>query len=148
MTAQAEEILIYKGEELSLFSEPLGDLLHKLHPTYESKYLNTSCWRGYYGTWSIEQNHLYLIKLEGLGGEEDPPELCLGDVFPNYPDGVFAHWYSGTLRCVKGELLEYVHAGYSSQYEEDLYIQIQRGVVIDEKLIRNAADPKNISSPT
>ena len=50
---------------------------------------------------------------------------------PEYPERVFAHWYSGVLRIPQGELLEYVHAGYGSIYEKDLLIDVENGVVIN-----------------
>ena len=64
-------------------------------------------------------------------------EVTLLDVFPQFPEGLFAHWYSGELRCPRGKLLNYVHGGYMSTYEEDLFIEVQNGVVVGERLVVN-----------
>lgn len=63
--------------------------------------------------------------------------VTYSDLFAEYPDGAFAHWYSGELRCPSGERLLYVHGGFSSIYECDLFLLIQRGVLIQERRVRN-----------
>jgi hypothetical protein len=138
MTAQASESLIYKGERLSLCSNPLG-LYLKSSATSVSFYSpSTALWRGYIGTWAIEAGRLYLVKLKGFvqfDGRVD--EVGLSHLFPDYPDGVFAHWYTGELRCPMGEMLNYVHMGYASTYEQDLFLEIEKGVVINERIEGN-----------
>jgi hypothetical protein len=41
------------------------------------------------------------------------------------------------LRCPRGKLLNYVHGGYASTYEEDLFIAVEKGVVTGERLLVN-----------
>lgn len=53
-------------------------------------------------------------------------------------DRVFAHWYSGTIRVPKGKQLKYVHAGYGSIYEQDVLLDLDRGVVVGTRLKHNA----------
>lgn len=62
MTAQCRERLIYNGEEYYLATEPLAPYLvsHKIRFTAP----HTACWRGYIGSWLIEDNKLYLVDLE------------------------------------------------------------------------------------
>ena len=50
---------------------------------------------------------------------------------------VFAHWYTVTLRCPQGALLKYVHGGFRSVYEEDLFLEVSKGAVANERLVRN-----------
>ena len=38
--------------------------------------------------------------------------------------------------------LNYVHAGYASVYEGDLILQIERGVVVSERVRHNGKAPK------
>lgn len=64
-------------------------------------------------------------------------EVGLGHLFPEYPDGVFAHWYTGELRCPRGALLKYAHGGFLSVYEEDRFFLVQRGVAIGERVVQN-----------
>ena len=137
MTIQSSETLLYKGEEFELFTEPLDGLFEKLLPNYEPKMISTACWRGYLGTWSIENNKLYLIKIESVRNEDEESDLCLSDLFPEAKEKVFAIWFNGTLRCPLGDMIEYVHGGYCSTFEQDLQIKIKNGFVKSEKVIKN-----------
>jgi hypothetical protein len=143
MTAQTPECLWYRGVELALCTEPLKMFsgVSLVQSPYE--YHSTSLWRGYVGTWAIESVRLYLKAMQRCKRVDGKlTNVGLEDLFPGYPDGVFAHWFTGELRCPRGALLKYVHGGYLSIYEEDLFIRVQRGVVIDERVVRNGtADP-------
>lgn len=138
MTAQVSEKLIYKGQELNLCAEPLFTYLETIRSELKFVAHSSAKWRGYVGTWCIEDGRLYLAKLSGTVREGDAERsIDLGYLFPDYPDGVFAHWFTGELRCVQGGLLKYVHMGYSSTYEKDLFIHIQNGVVLGDREIVN-----------
>jgi len=129
VTAQASERLIYKGERLSLCTEPLGPFIQNNGLHYKFDVTSTALWRGYIGTWTIDQDRLYLVAIDGSVG--------MNKLFPGFSDGVFAHWYTGTLRCPQGALLKYVHGGFGSVYEEDLFFDVNKGVVTSERLVRN-----------
>lgn len=143
MTAQIAETMIYKGEELSLCDEPLHYYLQTIAKDLKLEAPSTALWRGYVGTWTIEDDRLYLVKLKGyISTDSGTAEIVLGDVFPDYPDGVFAHWYTGELRCPMGGLLEYVHGGYASRYEMDLFLKIDKGVLVSDRIVNNgSAEP-------
>lgn len=145
MTAQFSEKLLYKGEELNLCSEPLGPFLEFSGSAVKFEAHCTALWRGYVGTWSIENDRLYLVKLCAYVDDAvncEVLEVGLEVLFPDYPDGVFAHWFTGELRCPSGALLCYVHGGYGSTYENDLFLRLQRGVVIEERTVVNGqAEP-------
>ena len=130
MTAQAAEKLIYKGEQFSLCNEPLGSFIQSNRLPFKFEVTSTALWRGYIGTWTIEQERLYLIAIQGSIGMEK--------LFPGFAHGVFAHWYTGTLRCPQGALLKYVHGGFGSVYEEDLFLDVSKGVMANERLVRNS----------
>jgi hypothetical protein len=138
MTAQYSEHLIYQGKELTLCTQPLGPFLEFSANPLRFQYTSTALWRGYVGTWAIENDRLYLVKLSGnvvTDGQEH--EVGLEALFPGYPDGVFAHWFTGELRCPSGALLNYVHGGYESTYEIDTFFRVQRGVVLEERTVVN-----------
>ena len=139
MTAQFSEKLYYNGEALALSCTPLGPYLRNTRSTLELVSPHTALWRGYVGTWSIEDGRLYLIEFNGHGRDDVP--LRLNDLFPDATDGVFAHWFTGDLRCPLGGLLKYRHMGFGSLYEKDLYIRIRRGVVQEEHTVTNGAAP-------
>lgn len=127
MTAQVSETLVYEGKKLSMCAEPLGDYfaLAGLAPPFE--WTSTALWRGYVGTWEIVHDRLYLI---GINGRLKTGQTAtLASIFPGFPERVFAHWYSGTIRVPEGKLLEYIHMGYASLYERDRYFEVEKGLV-------------------
>jgi len=125
MTAQAQERLIYEGEETSMaFCPPLPLKNKRIKENGENFIHSTGCWRGYVGSWEIKEGHFYLIGLSGnyeLIGKEP----------------LFADWFSGVIRIPKGERLGYVHMGFGSVYEKELHIKILNGVVVDYREISN-----------
>jgi hypothetical protein len=138
MTAQCSESLIYQGNEYNLCAEPLESFLQSSASTLKFHASSTDLWRGYIGTWAIENERLYLVKLSGhVRATDGTREVGLEALFPDYPDGVFAHWFTGVLRCPIGALLRYVHGGFGSTYEKDLFIPVQRGVVMGERWVVN-----------
>lgn len=144
MTAQIAEILHYGGEELVLCTEPLGDFLSLIGAEQPFEANCTALRRGYVGTWEIVQSHLYLVKL--VGRLRDGMDADLASVFPDYPDRVFAHWYTGTMRIPQGRQLNYVHRGYASTYERDLLIAVNKGVVVWTKVRHNGTADLTASS--
>ena len=143
MTAQIPEKMIYKGEELSLCDEPLHYYMQTVAKDLKLEAPSSALWRGYVGTWTIEDGRLYLVKLKGYKSSDSGAlEIELGEVFPDYPDGVFAHWFTGELRCPMGGLLEYVHGSYASRYEMDLFLKLEKGVLVSERIVNNGhAEP-------
>jgi hypothetical protein len=144
MTAQAPEKLIYQGETLSLCDEPLRLYLETAAKDVKFLARSSALWRGYVGTWAIEARRLYLVDLVGTIASPDGPEwppvekdVDLEHLFPGFGSGVFAHWYTGELRCPMGRLLEYVHGGYASTYEMDLFLEVDKGVVVSERVVHN-----------
>lgn len=138
MTAQFTEVLRHRGETLSLCTYPLGVYWKSSSNRIDLQSTSTGCLRGYVGTWEISGGRLYLVRFWGnRQGPSDFEEVGLSDVFPGYPDGVFAHWFTGELRCPKGARLRYVHSAFESKYEKDLLITVRSGVVINERLVVN-----------
>ena len=137
MTAQAAEILHYKGQELALCAEPLDLYLENNNIRFDSETVSSACWRGYIGEWLIENRRLYLIGIQNLDDEPIP----LSKIFPDNPKRVFAHWVTGELRCPEGKLLNYVHGGYASTYERDLFLEFRQGELMAERLVYNGNAP-------
>lgn len=135
MTAQIAEKLRYRGEDVTMCTNPLSDYfaMGGVNPRFESNC--TALWRGYVGSWEIIDDRLYLV---GLNGKlEDGTNASLATIFPEFPDLVFAHWYSGTIRIPQGKQLEYVHMGYGSTFERDLFLDVERGVVVATRVRHN-----------
>lgn len=128
MTAQIAERLLLDGEWVSMCTTPLD--LRYLHTGYRPEFAAdcTALWRGYVGHWELNGGRLYLI---GIRGQlKDGREADLQTLFHGFPDRVFAHWYSGTLRVPRGEEIDYVHMGFASLTERDQLLRIERGVLV------------------
>lgn len=141
MTAQIAEVLRYKGNDLSMCTCPLNGYLANTPRRVSFDESCSALWRGYIGTWGIIDNRLYLLGLSGFydGGKA----LNLGTLFPDYPDGVFAHWFTGFIRCPRGKLLNYEHMGFASTYEEDIVLEFKSGVFVDEAVTRHGKGQEN-----
>ncbi|MBK7249658.1 MAG: hypothetical protein IPI06_01780 [Gammaproteobacteria bacterium] len=135
MTAQIAERLRYQGEDVAMCTNPLSDFfaMGGFNPRFESN--STALWRGYVGRWEIIDGRLYLVELHGT--LEDGTEASVATIFPDFPDRVFAHWYSGTIRIPQGKQLKYVHMGYGSTLERDLLLDLERGVVKNTRVRHN-----------
>ena len=138
MTAQIGEYLRYQGEGVSMCTEPLGDYFAMGGRKPEFQANCTALWRGYVGGWELVAGRPYLVKLTGT--LMDGSEASLETVFPGFPERVFAHWYSGTLRVRNGQMLNYRHMGYMSVFERELLIGVERGVVTGTKVMDNRPD--------
>ena len=145
MTAQVSEKLLFEGEELSLCNEPLELFIEKNPMTVPFMAPHTALWRGYVGTWAIEAERLYLKSIVAtIESEKGFEDVGMERVFPQYPDGLFAHWFTGELRCPQGALLKYVHGGYGSVYEKDLFFKVKRGVIVDKRVVVNGQAPEGV----
>lgn len=63
-------------------------------------------------------------------------KVGLDYLFPNQ-DKVFAEWFSGKLRIPHGKMLRYVHQGYASIYEKELFLKIEKGKLVSSYVIDN-----------
>ncbi len=139
MTAQFTEKILLHGRKRSLCTEPLESFfdMSGLQPEFEAT--STSLWRGYVGTWEVLNQRLYLVDLNGT--LKNGQIANIATIFPEFPNRVFAHWYSGVLRVPMGKLLHYVHGGYGSVYERDQFITVKRGVTVATSLAINGEVP-------
>lgn len=138
-TAQFGDRLIYKGKTVSIFSNPLEAYFNVKHPRPDKlfRFSCTACWRGYIATWKIDDNYLYLIKLVEGTCDTNAKEIQLSKIFPDGEGPIKATWFTGTLKIPLGKELVYVHMGYGSIYEKDLFLIIENGKLIRENLVDN-----------
>ena len=134
MTAQVAEILHYRGEKLSLCGTPLSLYLTNNPLPLDSEMISSACWRGYIGEWLIENGRLYLTALHE---PFDDGQFPLSLIFKGDPGRIFVHWVTDELRCPRGKLLEYVHAGFASVHEQDLLLTIKQGELVSERIVQN-----------
>lgn len=62
---QFREQIIYNGVSVGMYGEPLFYYLEQLPNPPEFSARSTACWRGYMGTWAIEDGRLFLINFSG-----------------------------------------------------------------------------------
>ena len=143
MTAQIGDRIYINNKEYTLACEPLSSYLYdnKVEKLFTS--VNTACYRGYCAKWRIDNGKIYLIDIESpsqirskKGNDSDEPISAMQKLFPGQSK-VFAHWVNGTLKIQFGELLKYIHMGYESIYETNIYLKFENGVMIEEKTIKN-----------
>jgi hypothetical protein len=141
MTAQIAERLIFEGQEHALLSNPLSEYfaLGGERPDFQST--STALWRGYVGTWEVVSDRLYMVAIKGW--LESGQEASLETVFPGFPNRVFAHWFTGKLRIPQGRQLEYVHMGYASSYEQDLFLSFKNGLLTGKEVQVNDKAPES-----
>jgi hypothetical protein len=50
---------------------------------------------------------------------------------------------TGEYRCPMGKLLNYVHMGYASLHEKDLFLAFKQGELVSERVVENgrSSDP-------
>jgi len=151
-TAQHPERLIYKGKTLPLYAEPLERRFSQGPATYWNepafgppkrrpkvfRASSTACWRGYQGTWKVDKGFLWLAALHkcpSFDGKSKP--IPIASVLAGEKLPLKAIWYSGVLRVPLGKRLQYVHMGFMSTYEQDLFIAVRHGEVAGEKKVDN-----------
>lgn len=151
-TAQAPDVLIYKGEKKHLLSNPLEDFYemgNRKRPKFmvEPFTISSGNWRGYVATWEIENDRLYLREVKAWlcpgPNEASCKKVTLEGIFPGkVRDGrVSAEWFTGKLRIPDGEQLRYIHAGYASIYERDIIFDVTKGTVGPPQINDNTKGP-------
>jgi len=160
-TAQIPDRLIYKGDTLSLFAVPLGQLSQKELLTPKSLFggkgcFFSACWRNCIATWSIENNKLYLINIRNAcyptelknvsisyKAKSDSIGTEYADLKKLFPDKyingkVLADWVSDTIYAPKRKLLYYIHMGFESIYEKETEFTIIAGELLKTRELDNS----------
>jgi len=143
MTAQIGDRIFIDNNEYTLACEPLSSYLYdnKVEKLFTA--VNTACYRGYCAKWEINNGKIYLTDIESpsqissrKGNDSDELISAMQKLFPGQSE-VFAVWVNGTLKIQSGELLEYIHMGYESVYETNIYLKFENGILIEEKKVDN-----------
>ena len=139
-TEQVPDYLIFNGDTVSIYSNPLEEkhsFLFRDTSFYLNTCMSTACWRRYKATWEISDDVLYLVSISDCCNSKLTAKLEL--VFPGkVAEGkVKADWFTGKLIVPIGEVIYGEHMGYSrvSQYED--IIKIENGRLIEVKRVDN-----------
>ena len=136
MTIQFKETIMIDGAPYSLREQPLKRWVQAVGFPFEFNWSCSALWRGYQGTWKIHGQQLLLIDLTYPC--DTPVWFSLEACFPGHPDGVFAHWYTGTLTAgsfVTIPKIRQLYPGWTHDAEADLRITMRRGKVISREVI-------------
>lgn len=138
-TPQDSETLIYGKDTMYVDIFPLEVLMNKKEDLHNkimnaSDCMQSSCWRGYHGTWRIVNDSLFLIKLEdGCQGKE----LKISQFFESSKisrNGVFAYWFSTKMKVNYGDFLDFNEETWSSIYEGTFECRVKNGVISNVKI--------------
>ena len=146
-TGQVPDYLIYKGDTVAIFSNPLEQYFEQTGKRELIDFVgcgSTACWRGYKALWELKNDSLFLRHItschEGCGLEIKNADL--NKMFGT--DNVFANWFTGKLLIPQGKQVQYIHMGYASIYERELHISFKSGLKTNEKTISNKKIADNI----
>jgi hypothetical protein len=158
-TSQVGDILIWNGDTLTLFSNPLelrsdwneiskiidSELDKEDRKLYPKKYeavevesmSSTACWRGYVAEWKIINTKIYLSNIYAC--HDRTVKVDLKKIFSHEftENLLFAYWITDKLDVPKGECIEYVHLDYKSIYDTETIIEFKDGKLIASKTYNN-----------
>lgn len=139
-TSQIPDYLIYKGDTVALFSNPLEQYFKQ---TGKRELINfvgcgsTACWRGYKAIWELKNDSLFLRQITSCH-KHCGYEIKNADLNKMFgTDNVFANWFTGKLTIPQGKQLQYIHFGYASIYESELHVSFKNGLKRTEKMFSN-----------
>lgn len=154
MTWQFDEVFILDGEQTTTSSRPLAGYRKDTSEQYEPvdevaaveayRMASSGLLRGYQGTWTLRDDKLYLIKLEG------PPigPAMLWEVFPDAgDDGVFAEWYTGEVRVNQGGLYWYSKPRRHVKHQMEIVLEVVSGRVRHRSVVYNDPPPPEEPPP-
>ncbi len=138
-TAQYPDKIIYQGKEYSLHSNPLESFFEK-HPERKPRggVMSTALWRGYVATFEVRDGQLFLKDIEIQVQDSTSTDFdtvwksVRAKVFPNQAE-IKIDWLSGLLVIPHGKLVNYVHMGYGSTYENYILLEVDKGDVKQER---------------
>ncbi|WP_281231921.1 hypothetical protein [Flavobacterium gelatinilyticum] len=138
-TAQVPDYLIVDRDTLMIQSNPLDDYF-KDHPFPEKLRTNISSanWRGYIAYFKFLNGKLVVenIYKEEYNDENGKRDYSLVSIYKDIfgeNQNFDCSFYSGLLICPSGKMLQYVHMGYSSLYENYKLIEVEKGMKMKSK---------------
>jgi hypothetical protein len=128
MTLQVPETLVHRNRKLIFRGDLLTEGLRTLGRPVEFHATSTACWRGYVGSWAIEDGRLFLVGL--LGHLADGSKVGIKELFPGQSSKIFASWVN---QDVNGSIHFYPYGHLDYVVEEQSVLSIRNGILTDEK---------------
>ena len=143
-TKQVPDYIIIDNNLVPLETNPLEPFFEKNESQRpKGGVMSTDCWRGYVATFEIIENTLCVkkieIKIEERITPNDPADAdfkilminVIDKVMPNMNDRKLM-WCSGALILPSGNVVNYVHMGYGSTYENYQILVISAGLLVKD----------------
>jgi hypothetical protein len=141
MTAQIPDTFFFKGEAYVLIGKEGGELASPRQFGMEPEMLHTACYRGFYATYELTEDGLYLRELTLR--EQNDNYLPIGGIEPvleeyqaTYHDLGVMIPFTGKIRLAKDFIDElYVHMGYQkpTAFRTVLDITLENGRLLEIK---------------
>ena len=139
-TAQYPDMIFYNGKEYFLHNNPLESYFEKYpNKKPQSGMISSALWRGYIAIFEIKNNQLLLkdieIQVYDTSNEKEyklTQVSVINKVFPNN-EIVKIDWMTGLLVLPYGKIVNYVHMGYASTYENYILLEINKGNLIQAR---------------
>ncbi|MEM6379699.1 MAG: hypothetical protein AAF705_15965, partial [Bacteroidota bacterium] len=144
LEAQSPNSLLYQGDTLYLFSNPLDIYIdrdtNRIAPRF--KRCDDYRWQGYYTWWTVRNDSLFLLKIESCNRsslDSLEEKVQLSTLFPNQPETVpiFANWVNDTIYNPYGQFLHYETSSFFCVYEYDRAFIFHKGVLKATKTYQN-----------
>lgn len=125
-------------EMCSLLLERDSVAFSKINSRIPQGFQNSALWRNYVGCWKLQNDSLFLdsVLVECMSDEDYSfKSIKIDDIFADHRtgSGYFSNWVNDTLRVVSGEIINYVHMGWMSRWENEELIVVENGVVKDRR---------------
>lgn len=137
-TAQYPDLIKFNGTEYSLNTNPLEPYFEQ-NPDKRPQWFSTALYRGYIGHFEIIDSTLFMTdisqprRVKDKDGKTSFKNISIKKrIFPEI-DTLKINWFSGILILPYGELVEYVHQGYASEYSDYYLLEINDGNFIKSK---------------
>ena len=150
-TAQEGNVIFIDGEEWMLLGEPImadSVLFQRMKAVLpKDRSWTTANWDGYTSYWSLKQGHLYLDKITVKFFNNETKETLQEEISKKEMEELFKSYmkngniegsmFSGKLRVAKGACISYVHMGFESRFEEEIFFTMDKGKVTERKDYHN-----------
>ena len=142
-TVQIKDIFIADKDTSRIKSTPLESYFEKeRRRTFIKAKSEEECSalaRGYVATWKLENNALFLTRIQTDYCGDNPQDIDIKDEFCS--DKVFAGWFTGTIVSPIGAKLDY------DIYESEKYYTFKQGKLIDTKEMNYLERDNNLLFP-
>ena len=132
MTVQAQEAIEYRNEKYLLIGAPLVQFLLQ-NPQIKFESYSTANWNGYQGYWLLTDDKLYIKNIKSSN-------YLFEDIF-KAKGPILADWFTGTLEFGIGN---FIPNHWWGTYEDYIWLNIDKGIVIEKKVIKRFYDEPRI----